>query len=144
MTTRFHTIDNAPFFTVWPRFSKSYFLTSAWAKTGEWAHKLTRKVFTKVKTESHFPIDFYRTISLLATTAFAIWWLSHKVALSVFFQSRRCCISMYYIFFALNMHLMDLWIAIIVQSVLFYKWPTIDKNTWNGLTNFTDKSKYAG
>lgn len=43
------------------------------------AHKLNRKVFTEVKYENSFLIDFYGTGSLLATTAIDIQWPSNRM-----------------------------------------------------------------
>lgn len=35
----------------------------------DWQQKLNGKVFTEAKSENRFPIDFYNTWSLFATTA---------------------------------------------------------------------------
>lgn len=43
------------------------------------AHKLNRKLFTEVKYENSFLIDFYGTGSLLATTAIDIQWPSDRM-----------------------------------------------------------------
>lgn len=36
-------------------------------------------LFTEVKKENLFPIDFYRTENLFATSAIAIWWPCNRM-----------------------------------------------------------------
>lgn len=45
----------------------------------DWDHEPIMKVITGVKTESHFPIGFFTTGSLYATSAIAIWWPSNRL-----------------------------------------------------------------
>lgn len=52
---------------------------SAWLKMSDWGYKLKRKVFEEIKSERSFPIDFYSTENLVATTAIAIWWPSSRM-----------------------------------------------------------------
>lgn len=84
LTCYWQTISKWAYGFIWKHsitkiFKTELFFSWLWFKTSDWAHKLNRKIFAEAKTESSFPIDFYRTRSLFAVIAITIWWPSDRM-----------------------------------------------------------------